>query len=226
MKKKMILAGALALCLTLSACGSQAPSREEVEAAIEDGSITVEDALNKGWVTQEWVDSYMEENTVPAADKMAVNKVGEFETQTVTGDPFTNQDIPAVAFMVFLDPEDAGAQAYYDELVKAVEDVRAAGADIVVCSKGGMDAELYQDAPFSVVEYNDAMKTVLAQNDGMASEIPCVGVWYVDGSLISAWSSEVDAASLADSAASFAGMAADGETQSGMGGSMEAMPMG
>lgn len=51
MKKKMILAGALALCLTLSACGSQAPSREEVEAAIEDGSITVEDALNKGWVT-------------------------------------------------------------------------------------------------------------------------------------------------------------------------------
>lgn len=226
MKKKMILAGALALCLTLSACGSQAPSQEEVEAAIEDGSITVEDALNKGWVTQEWVDSYMEENTVPAADKMAVNKVGEFETQTVTGDPFTNQDIPAVAFMVFLDPEDAGAQAYYDELVKAVEDVRAAGADIVVCSKGGMDAELYQDAPFSVVEYNDAMKTVLAQNDGMASGIPCVGVWYVDGSLISAWSSEVDAASLADSAASFAGMAADGETQSGMGGSMEAMPMG
>ena len=226
MKKKMILAGALALCLTLSACGSQAPSQEEVEAAIEDGSITVEDALNKGWVTQEWVDSYMEENTVPAADKMAVNKVGEFETQTVTGDPFTNQDIPAVAFMVFMDPEDAGAQAYYDELVKAVEDIRAAGADIVVCSKGGMDAELYQDAPFSVVEYNDAMKTVLAQNDGMASEIPCVGVWYVDGSLISAWSSEVDAASLADSAASFAGMAADGETQSGMGGSMEAMPMG
>ena len=226
MKKKMILAGALALCLTLSACGSQAPSQEEVEAAIEDGSITVEDALNKGWVTQEWVDSYMEENTVPAADKMAVNKVGEFETQTVTGDPFTNQDIPAVAFMVFLDPEDAGAQAYYDELVKAVEDVRAAGADIVVCSKGGMDAELYQDAPFSVVEYNDAMKDALAQNDGMASEIPCVGVWHVDGSLISAWSSEVDAASLADSAASFAGMAAGEETQSGTEGSMEAMPMG
>ena len=61
----------------------------------------------------------MEENSVPVADKIAINKVGEFETQTVTGDTFTNQDIPAVAFMVFLDPEDAGAQAYYDELVKA-----------------------------------------------------------------------------------------------------------
>lgn len=226
MKKKMILAGALALCLTLSACGSQAPSQEEVEAAIEDGSITIEDALDKGWIDQAWVDSYMEENSVPAADKIAINKVGEFETKTVTGDTFTNQDIPAVAFMVFLDPEDAGAQAYYDELVKAVEGVRAAGADIVVCSKGGMDAELYQDAPFSVVEYNDAMKAALAQNDGMASEIPCVGVWYVDGSLISAWNSQVDAASLTDSAASFAGMAAGEETQSGTEGGMEAMPMG
>ena len=226
MKKKMILAGALALCLTLSACGSQAPSLEEVEAAIEDGSITIEDALDKGWIDQAWVDSYMEENSVPVADKIAINKVGEFETKTVTGDTFTNQDIPAVAFMVFMDPEDAGAQAYYDELVEAVEDVRAAGADIVVCSKGGMDAEMYQDAPFSVVEYNDAMKDALAQNDGMASEIPCVGVWHVDGSLISAWSSEVDAASLADSAASFAGMAAGEETQSGTEGGMEAMPMG
>lgn len=226
MKKKMILAGALALCLTLSACGSQAPSQEEVEAAIEDGSITIEDALDKGWIDQAWVDSYMEENSVPVADKIAINKVGEFETKTVTGDTFTNQDIPAVAFMVFLDPEDAGAQAYYDELVKAVEDVRAAGADIVVCSKGGMDAELYQDAPFSVVEYNDAMKAALAQNDGMASEIPCVSVWYVDGSLISAWNSQVDAASLTDSAAGFVSMAAGEETQSGTEGSMEAMPMG
>lgn len=225
MKKKSVLAGALALCLALSACGSKQPTLEEVEAAIRDGSVTVEDALDKGWIDQEWVDSYMEENSVPAADKIAINKVGEFETKTVTGDPFTNQDLPAVAFMVFMDPEDAGAQAYYDELVKAVEDVRAAGADIVVCSKGGMDPEMYQDAPFSVVEYNDSMKTALAKNDGMASEIPCVGVWYVDGSLISAWSSEVDAASLADSAASFADMA-DEESQEGNVGGMAAMPMG
>lgn len=75
------------------------------------------------------------------------------------------------------------------------------------------------------MEYNDSMKTALAKNDGMASEIPCVGVWYVDGSLISAWSSEVDAASLADSAASFADMA-DEESQEGNVGGMAAMPMG
>ena len=56
MKQSAILAGALALCLTLSACGSKAPSPEEVEAAIRDGSVTVEDALDKGWITQEWAE--------------------------------------------------------------------------------------------------------------------------------------------------------------------------
>ena len=226
MREKIVTMGVLLLCMILVACGSNTPSLEEVEAAIEDGSVTVQDALDKGWITQEWADSYLEENSVPAADKIAVNKVGEFVTETKDGDTFANEDLSDVTFLAFIDPADTGAADFYESLTAGIEGVRGEGVDIVVCSKGGMDAELYQDAPFSVVEYNDAMKDALAQNDGMASEIPCVGVWYVDGSLISAWSSEVDAASLADSAASFAGMAAGEETQSGTEGSMEAMPMG
>lgn len=223
MKKKTGLAIALALCLGLSACGSKSPSLEEVEAAIQDGSVTVQDALDKGWVTQEWADSYLEENSLPAADKIAVNKVGEFETETMNGEAFIDQDLPSVTFMVFMDPEDAGAADYYDELVNAAEDVRAAGADMVVCSKGSMDAQLFQNAPFPVVAYNDSMKTALGHNDEMASGSPCTGVWYVDGSLVSAWLSKADAASLADSAASFVSMN-DG-AQEGTEGSMAATPM-
>lgn len=222
--KKILLIAVLAMSLTLAACGSKAPSLEEVEAAIRDGSVTVQDALDKGWVTQEWADSYWAENSVPAADKVAYNKVGEFETQTVEGEAFTNQDIPNTTFLVFLDPEDAGAADFYAELVNAVEEVRSAGADIVVCSKGDMKAELFQDAPFAVVEYNDSMKTALAQNDEMASDVPCVGVWYVNGSLISAWISQVDAEELVDSAASFAQMSQDMGT--GAEGSVSAVPMG
>lgn len=222
--KKLLLIAVLAMSLTLAACGSKAPSLEEVEAAIRDGSVTVQDALDKGWVTQEWADSYWAENSVPAADKVAYNKVGEFETQTVEGDTFVNQDIPGTTFLVFLDPEDAGAADFYGELVNAVEEVRSAGADIVVCSKGDMKADLFQDAPFAVVEYNDSMKTALAQNDEMASDVPCVGVWYVNGSLISAWISQVDAEELVDSAASFAQMSQDMGT--GAEGSVSAVPMG
>lgn len=222
--KKLLLIAVLAMSLTLAACGSKAPSLEEVEAAIRDGSVTVQDALDKGWVTQKWADSYWAENSVPAADKVAYNKVGEFETQTVEGEAFTNQDIPNTTFLVFLDPEDAGAADFYAELVNAVEEARSAGADIVVCSKGDMKADIFQDAPFAVVEYNDSMKTALAQNDEMASGVPCVGVWYVNGSLISAWISQVDAEELVDSAASFAQMSQD--MGSGMEGSMSAVRMG
>lgn len=226
MNKKLIFTAALALCMTLTACGSKAPSQEEVEAAIRDGSVTVQDALDKGWITQEWADAYEEENTVPAADKMEVNKVGEFTTETVAGEPFTNEDIPDVAFVAFLDPEDEGAADFFQVLTDAVEEVRAAGADIVVCNKGSMDAQLFQDAPFSVVAYNDSMQKALAQNDEMASGIPCTGVWYVDGSLISAWLSQVDTEDLTESAASFVAMGEEEETAEGPEGSMSAITMG
>lgn len=223
MKKLLLIAG-LTMCLTLAACGSKAPSLEEVETAIHDGSVTVQDALDKGWITQEWADNYLEENSVPAADKVTYNKVGEFETLTMEGDTFVNQDLPDTTFLVFLDPEDSGAADFYAELVNAVEGIRSAGGDIVVCSKGDMKAELFQDAPFAVVEYNDSMKTALAQNDEMASGAPCVGVWYVNGSLISAWTSQIDAEELVDSAASFAEMSQN--MGSGMEDSMSAVPMG
>lgn len=233
MKKHIILTTLLALCLGLAACGSKAPSLEEVEAAIRDGSVTIEDALDKGWVTQEWVDDYLEEGSVPAADKVAINAVGEFETETISGDAFTNRDIPGVTFLVFLDPEDAGAQDFYDNLTAAVEGLRSAGADVVVCNKGAMDAELFQDAPFPVVAYNDSMKAALGQNDSMASDLPCTGVWYINGSLLSAWVSQVDADDLVDSADGFVSMAADTGEESGddsergaVGDSQSAVPMG
>lgn len=217
MKKNLVLAGVLALCLTLSACSSNKPSLEDVETAIRDGSVTVQDALDKGWITQEWADSYVEENTVPAADKIAINQVGEFETQTIGGEAFTLQDISSITFVAFIDPKDAGAAAFCDALADAQEDVRAAGADILVCSKGDMDAEIFRDVPFTVVTYNDSMKEALAQNDEMASGIPCTGVWYVNGSLVSAWSSQIVAEDLADSAASFVSMGqnTDVDTENG-----------
>lgn len=60
-----------AVCLlSLAACGSKKPSLEEVEQALQAGTLTLEDAVGKGYVTQEWADEYIESRTVPAADKM------------------------------------------------------------------------------------------------------------------------------------------------------------
>lgn len=58
----------------------------------------------------------------------------------------------------------------------------------------------------------------------MASGSPCVGVWYVNGSLLSAWSMEIDGESLADSAESFVAMGQEMEQSTGE--DMPAIAMG
>lgn len=226
MKKTMISAVILALCLSLSACGSSAPSLEEVEAAIQDGSVTIQDALDKGWITQEWVDEYYEKNSVPAADKMEINAVGEFETEAVSGETFTREDLPPVAFLAFIDPAAEDAEEFYQGLVDAADGVSSAGGAIIVCSKGDLEAEVFQDAPFTVVAYNDSMKEALAQNDEMASGSPCTGVWYGNGSILSAWLMKIDAEDLVESAGSFVEMTEEQEEDTNGQDEMSAIVMG
>lgn len=70
--KKRAAALGLAAVMTLSlvACGEKAPSLEEVEQAIEAGTLTMEDALDKGWVDETWAENYIGAHSVPASDKM------------------------------------------------------------------------------------------------------------------------------------------------------------
>lgn len=64
-KRAAALGLAALLTLSLAACGEKAPSLEEVEQAIEAGTLTVEDAQDKGWVDQAWVDDYWERARYP-----------------------------------------------------------------------------------------------------------------------------------------------------------------
>ena len=57
MKRFAIIIAAAACALALAACAPQTPTLDEVEKAIAEGNVTLEDALDKGWVTQEWVDA-------------------------------------------------------------------------------------------------------------------------------------------------------------------------
>ena len=47
-KRAAALGLAAVMTLSLTACGEKTPSLEEVEQAIEAGTLTVEDALDKG----------------------------------------------------------------------------------------------------------------------------------------------------------------------------------
>lgn len=199
---------AAVLALTVTACGEKQPSQEEVEQAIEAGTLTVEDALDKGWIDQAWVEAYQEENSVPAASKMETNMVGDFTTVTLSGEEFTREKLGDVVFFAFLDPNAEGTQAFYDALTEGYDGVVENGADIVVCTKSESGSELFAEAPFPVILYNDSLKAAIGGNSSMVEdgEMPNAASWYVNGSFLSAWYSTVEGEDLPESAAAFVEM--------------------
>ena len=111
-KRKLAMLGlAAAMALSLAACGEKRPSQEDVEQSIEAGTLTIEDALDKGWVDQAWVDAYYEENSVPAASKTESNMVGDFATTTLSGEAFTREQLGDVVFFAFLDRKRRGRRS-------------------------------------------------------------------------------------------------------------------
>ena len=220
---------AAAMGVSLSACGGSQPGLEEVEQAIEAGTLTIEDALDKGWIDQAWVDAYQEENSVPAASKMETNMVGDFTTTTLSGEDFTREQLGDVVFFAFLDPNAEGTQAFYNALAEGYDGVVENGADIVVCTKSESGNELFAEAPFPVILYNDSLKAAIGGNSGMVEdeETPNTASWYVNGSFLSAWYSTVEGENLPASAASFVEMSRDPAFEGGDGSGAAAMaPMG
>ncbi len=220
---------AAAMGMSLSACGGSQPGLEEVEQAIEAGTLTIEDALDKGWIDQAWVDAYQEENSVPAASKMETNMVGDFTTTTLSGEDFTREQLGDVVFFAFLDPNAEGTQTFYDALAEGYDGVVENGADIVACTKSESGNELFAEAPFPVILYNESLKAAIGGNSGMVEdeETPNTASWYVNGSFLSAWYSSVDAEELPASAAAFAEMSREPAFEGGDGSGAAAMaPMG
>ena len=221
---------AAAMGMSLSACGGSQPGLEEVEQAIEAGTLTIEDALDKGWIDQAWVDAYQEENSVPAGSKMEAGAVGDFTTTTLSGEEFTREQLGDVVFFAFLDPSAEETQAFYDALTQGYDGVVENGADIVVCPKREeVGNELFAEAPFPVILYNDSVKAAIGGSSGMVEdeETPNAASWYVNGPFLSAWYSSVDAQELPESAAAFVEMSQEPAFSAGDGSGAAAMaPMG
>ena len=226
-KRKLAVLGlAAAMALSLAACGEKRPSQEDVEQSIEAGTLTIEDALD-----QAWVDAYYEENSVPAASKTESNMVGDFATTTLSGEAFTREQLGDVVFFAFLDPEAEGTQVFYNALAEGYGGVAENGAEILACTKSGTGSEMFADAPFPVILYNDSLAAAVGSNRSMVEdgEMPNVASWYVNGTFLSAWYSAVDAEELPASAAAFVEMSQDKElsgADSADSGAATMVPMG
>lgn len=194
MKKMITMLLIAMMSFTISGCQEQKPQLDEVIEAIENGTLTVEDALNKGWIDQDWIDQYNEDRSVPAANKLTSNLLGDFETETINGEVFSKADLKALTYFAFLDPSSDNADQIKELLVNAYPDILVNGGDILLILMND-ETEGYADLPFRTLIYNDAIKDALGSLSDMsdtANEVGFTGTWNGNGAFITAWQASID----------------------------------
>ena len=218
------------LALSLSACGKKEPGTAEIEQAIGAGTLTIEDALNKGWVDEAWVETYLETHSVPASDKIEAYRVGDFTTTTITGEEFTQAQVQDVTLFAFVDPETEGALSFFEEMCAAAPAVEEAGAGLLLCVKGTTPTDLFSGAPFPVILLNDSLQNAMGFNSETVEDPDLLNTasWYVSGTFLSSWYASLTREGLAEDARTFVTVAAQMRETSETGGTGDAAaaPMG
>lgn len=194
MKKKIVVSFLVgAMMFSLAACGDQKPDLKEVEQAISNGEVTIEDALDKGWVTQDWVDTFLEANSQAAADKTVSFAIGEFETTTVSGEKYSNENITGTTFWAFIDMDTEESKEWLDTLNNSYPEIQEKGAEILVCVKNYTEDQRFENVPFPIIIYNESVKNALDHMNmsEMAEEIPNCGNWFVNSYFASSWNAMI-----------------------------------
>lgn len=200
MKKKMYgLLAAVMMTSLMTACASK-PSEEDVRSALKNGTLTVEDAVDKGYVTDEWAAEYIEGQSVEAKDKFSVNLLGAFTTQDVTGAEFTFTPSDTPVLFAFADPEDGESLAKIQAIENDYEDIKAAGGDVILVLMGEKAPEELADGTIPTIFYTDDIKNQLGSNQEMIDGNPFSSSWNMKGSFITAWYRSLDQADLPQTA--------------------------
>lgn len=195
MKKIITFMLAGVLMLSLSACTSGKPELKEVEEAIANGSVTAEDALDKGWVDEAWMEEYnkaQEALSVPASDKTTSNMIGEFETTTQNGDAFKNSDLSKVTFFAFINPNSDSGKEAYNVITENYDAITQGGGDVLILNTTDEKSDLFEESKCPVVFYNDSIIAAMGSLTEMVHEDGFSGSWNGNGAFLTAWNSKID----------------------------------
>lgn len=203
MKKTKILCCGLALLLTLTACGGR-PSDKEIKTALDEGTITVEDAMSKGWIDEEWIEANYEQ--VEAQTK--IHLFAPFETTYLDGTPVSSDIISNTMCLVFFNTAKEGTMeklAPFEEALAGMEDAGVPLLGVVTDEDLDTARENLKDISFPIIVYNDEMRASM-ENYGEMTEQDLAAVFTKDGGFYSAWYTDVTADDLVKSAEAFANM--------------------
>ena len=203
MKKIITIILAVVLVLSFTACGAKTPSLDEVIAAVDEGKITFESALEKGWITEEWLTEYREENSVEAEDKFTSAMVKDFETKTITGETYTKDDLSKVTLICYITEGTVNGDEAINSIKAKYDEVKELGGDVVVVVGEDADFSKFKDLKCKVIIDNDSFEAGMGKYYEMMGGRDFGGAWNIEGSFLSSWGMKLDEKTLIDNAKSF-----------------------
>ena len=189
MKKTLGILTAALLVVSMTAC-SGAPSEDKIKAALEDGTITVEDAKAKGWIDDEWIEANFE----PIEAKSKIYLLDPFETTYLDGTPASSELIEGTMCLVFINELADGTVEKLDAFNRAYAEMEAVGVPTLGIVSGDIDTdsakEALKDMGFPVIIRNDHMQRSLAlSNFDTMLDDDVVSVFTKEGGIYTAWNS-------------------------------------
>lgn len=197
MKKLTALCCMLAASLSLTACGST-PSDKEIKAALDEGTITVEDAKAKGWIDDEWIKENFEQ--IEAQSKIYL--FDPFETTYLDGTPASSEIIHDTMCLVFFDTTGEKTMENLKAFQEAKDGMEAAGVPllgILTDDDPAAAQETLKDINFPVIIYNDEMKKSMEPYKDMVEQ-DLTASFTRNGGFYTAWYTTVNAQDLVETA--------------------------
>lgn len=189
MKKRLVLLCAALLVVSMTACGG-APSEEKIKAALEDGTITVEDAKAKGWIDDEWIKANFE----PIEAKSKIYLLDPFETTYLDGRPASSDLIEGTMCLVFINDLTDATVEKLGAFNQAYAEMEAVGVPMLGIVSGDINTdsakEALKDMGFSMIIRNDDMQRSLELSDfDTMLGYDVVSVFTKEGGIYTAWRS-------------------------------------
>ncbi|MEF9971178.1 MAG: hypothetical protein RR731_02575 [Oscillospiraceae bacterium] len=193
MKKTLLILLTALMLLSLVGCGGK-PTDEKIKAALEEGKITMEDAKDKGWIDDAWIEANIE--IFEGATKIFA--FDEFNTSYLDGTPVSSKIISGTMCLVFFDSTSENALEKLEVFKENAAELEKIGTPILgVITDDDVAAakEKLGDLPFPVIVFNEEMQTSLERFKDIVSD-GVVSVFTKDGGFYSAWISKTDSGEL------------------------------
>lgn len=197
MKKLTLLCFTLAAAISLNACGGT-PSDAEIKKALDEGTITVEDARSKGWIDDAWI----KENFEQIESQSKIYLFAPFETTYLDGTPASSDIINGTMCLVFFNTTGETTMEKLSDFEEAQDGMDAAGVPLLgIITDENPEAarETLKDLNFPVIVYNDEMKKSMEHYKDIFED-DLIGVFTREGGFYTAWYTQTTAEDLVDTA--------------------------